>query len=573
MDSPDPYNRRNLELRVAEYYASIRKPESEWKTIEDLTALLSEVEHRFCGGDCDGMARLLDLIDVDYLFLWGYHHHLIRLREQLINCHIEPRLQVQNLGRLGRIAHSIGRFNRAIEYHQQALRIIEDAGLDDNVEKCKHLGYLGTNYHFQGQAGKAIDYYQRALALARSVHDRGFESIWLGYLGYAYRIIGELDQSVTCLERALQIARVIGDRREEQRHLGNLGSTYYDLGETEKALTYYRDAVAIAQELGYRRYVGIWQGALGEVYRDLRYLDQAIRVCQESLAIAREVDDRWSETLWLRSLGNAYYNVGQFEEAIRVANQGLAIAQQIGDRVSEGGHLGILCRTYLSLGFNDQAFEYGQNALTVTRSTHEPRNMCVRLCDFGAVCFSLEQLELALQHYTQALILAREGGEPYKVSYCLLGMARVLLGEGRYSEAEPYSREACTLDVPATKHQAALGLAFSHLYQCSISAVESFTDAIAECQTILNKTPTLYKTRYVLATAMVGQAVCHSRWGNIGEKRTLLVPALVEYRRALDITSAPGVVRDALRDLELIRAAGVEGLEPAFELLEGALNE
>ena len=32
--------------------------------------------------------------------------------------------------------------------------------------------------------------------------------------------------------------------------------------------------------------------------------------------------------------------------------------------------------------------------------------------------------------------------------------------------------------------------------------------------------------------------------------------------------AASGVVCDALRDLEMILAAGVEGLEPVFELLE-----
>jgi len=32
--------------------------------------------------------------------------------------------------------------------------------------------------------------------------------------------------------------------------------------------------------------------------------------------------------------------------------------------------------------------------------------------------------------------------------------------------------------------------------------------------------------------------------------------------------AAPGVVCDTLRDLEMILAAGVEGLEPVFELLE-----
>ncbi|MBL7065307.1 MAG: hypothetical protein ISS49_14025 [Anaerolineae bacterium] len=37
-------------------------------------------------------------------------------------------------------------------------------------------------------------------------------------------------------------------------------------------------------------------------------------------------------------------------------------------------------------------------------------------------------------------------------------------------------------------------------------------------------------------------------------------------------THRPDVVRAALHDLEMIRAAGIEGLEPVFELLEGALE-
>jgi len=31
------------------------------------------------------------------------------------------------------------------------------------------------------------------------------------------------------------------------------------------------------------------------------------------------------------------------------------------------------------------------------------------------------------------------------------------------------------------------------------------------------------------------------------------------------------MIQDAIRDLELIRAAGIEGLEPVFELLEEVL--
>ena len=70
----------------------------------------------------------------------------------------------------------------------------------------------------------------------------------------------------------------------------------------------------------------------------------------------------------------------------------------------------------------------------------------------------------------------------------------------------------------------------------------------------------------------MGCAVCNPRWAEASEQARLLSPALTEYRRALETTSAPGIVQDALRDLELIRAAGIEGLEPAFELLETALS-
>jgi hypothetical protein len=88
---------------------------------------------------------------------------------------------------------------------------------------------------------------------------------------------------------------------------------------------------------------------------------------------------------------------------------------------------------------------------------------------------------------------------------------------------------------------------------------------------MLDQTAELYEARYTLAAALAGGVVCDPRWAEAGRRPGLLAPALDGYRRALENCATPGVVRDALRDLELIRAAGVEGLEPAFELLRGAL--
>ena len=109
------------------------------------------------------------------------------------------------------------------------------------------------------------------------------------------------------------------------------------------------------------------------------------------------------------------------------------------------------------------------------------------------------------------------------------------------------------------------------LRQGDTVARETFASSVTCCQAMLGKSAGSYEPRYALAAALVGQAACDLCWAKESERADLLAPALEEYRRALEITAAPGIVRDALRDLELIRAAGVDGLEPAFDLLESAL--
>jgi len=186
----------------------------------------------------------------------------------------------------------------------------------------------------------------------------------------------------------------------------------------------------------------------------------------------------------------------------------------------------------------------------------------------GSVYYSLGQHKQTIKLYEQALTIAHDIGYRQGESHCLLGLCKVLLANGRLSEAQRYGTEALTLDVPETSYQAALALGIAFLHRGDSAAGETFTDAIGRCRAMLDKTAGLYEARYALGAALVGQAVCDPRWAEEGERAGLLAPALAEYRRALENCAAPGVVQNAIRDLELIRAAGIEGLEPVFELLE-----
>jgi tetratricopeptide (TPR) repeat protein len=484
----DEYTQRNLELRAASFYASIRKPEDEWESIDDLTPQLAEFEHRVRADEYEEACHVLDLID-PCLYRWGHYLRLVDMRTRLVGQLTDCGLQTDNLGALGRSSRALGRFARAIELYEQALGIARDVG--DRRREGIQLSYLGTAYRVMGQIQRAVALSEEALAIARETGDRRAESAHLSSVGRGYRALGQIERAIECQEKALAIASELGDRHEEGTTLSSLGSNYRALGQIERAVGLYKQALSIAREIGDSRVEGFSLASLGSACRGLAQPEQAIEYYEQALAIARETGYRQGEESDLGDLGGAYYELGQIEKAIRFYEEALAIAREIGD------HRG--------------------------------------------------------------------------ASHHLLGVGRALLTVGALSKAEMYCSQALALDIKETSYRVGLTLGIVRLHRQSLDAGDSFADAVARCRTRLDETSNLYRERYIFAAALIGQAVCDQRWAEESERIELLAPALAEYRKALEITSAKGVVQDAIRDLELIRGAGIEGLEPVFELLESAM--
>lgn len=448
---PSVYTRRNLELRAAEYYACIRKLESEWKTIEDLQPQLSEIGHCCLAGDYDAAAKVLHTISMNYLFKWGHYVQLKQLWERLLGHVQNGQLHVHNLGGLGNVYFALG---------------------DDN---------------------KALQFHQAALAFARQIGFRKGVSVQLGRLGIIHRSRFEIEQARLYHEESLQIARDIGDRAIEGFRLGDLGAISLLLGQYEHALELYEQSVMIAREVRSPWEEGIRLGGIGRVYHALGYEERAQDYYQQVLLIAEAVGDRQRKSEYLRELAHSFVGYGQLETAETLCREGLSIAREIGHRWGE--------------------------------------------------------------------------------AHCLLELGGICLMNGNFVEAEQYCAESRSLDMIGIKHQATLLLGIAQLYRHNHCAVTTFAESVGYCQMVLEKNQNLPTVCFILATALVGQAVCNPRWIDPSQRDALLAPALTEYRRALALTAAPGVVRDALRDLELIRAAGIEGLEPVFSQLQGVLNE
>jgi tetratricopeptide (TPR) repeat protein len=433
----------------------------------------------------------------------------------------------------------------------------------DYDDACRVLDLIDSEYLYRwGHYARLVGLQEKLLG---QLTTQALQAANLGSLGRASQKLGQVEQAIEFHEQALAIACEIGDRQNEGIYLG---LAYQVLGQTQRIIkSYFEEALAIAREIDDRRNEGFWLGHLGNVSRSLGQFERAIGFYEEALAIARETDD-WRKSVWLSELGNTYGPLGQIERSIDFCKKALNIAHEYATASEEGTHLGRLGFAYRALGQIEKSIESHKQALSIAQDIGHRRDESAWLGGLGNSYHDLGQIEQAIKFHRDALRITREIGDRRGKSLRLLGLGRTLLTARSLAEARQCCTETLALDVAETSYRAALTMGIVLLHQRDAAAGNTFADAAARCQVLLDKTAGLYKPRYALATALVGSAVCNPRWAEEDERVGLLAPALEEYRRALENCAAPGVVRDALRDLELIRTAGTEGLEPAFELLQ-----
>jgi tetratricopeptide (TPR) repeat protein len=207
------WDQHALILRAADYFLEVRKPRTEWKKLEDLTAQLAEFDLRCAAGDYDTAANVLTDFDFDYLLLWGHYRLMIQMHEKVTGKINDPFLQMGNLNGLGLAYGSIGDARKSILYFEQCIPAAQEA--KNRQAEGAFLGNLGSAYAALGDVNKAIEYYEQALGIAREIGERRNEGNHLGSLGNSYAALGEVNKSIEYYEQALVIAREIGDRRGE----------------------------------------------------------------------------------------------------------------------------------------------------------------------------------------------------------------------------------------------------------------------------------------------------------------------------------------------------------------------
>jgi tetratricopeptide (TPR) repeat protein len=278
-------------------------------------------------------------------------------------------------------------------------------------------------------------------------------------------------------------------------------------------------------------------------------------------------------TAHLGHLGIVYRVIGRIKDAIEVTKRALALAEKIGDSHWQSawlGNLGII-RRHLgdplgAKGLFREALEKSQN----TSHRHDEAQCFISL---AYAHFDLGELSEAVHLYEQGMEIAYALGSIREGDLRIVQLGKLFLAQGNIDRAVGCFRQALEVQLPHTAFRAKLGLGIAQLWLQDPAAGGTFEDAVQLCHDVLEQMVGAHKPHYALGTALIGQAVCDPSWMDEGKRHRLLMPALKVYKRALNMCEAPGVIQTVVRDLRLMTDAGVNGLEPAYLLLENAKED
>ena len=229
--------------------------------------------------------------------------------------------------------------------------------MKNRIGEADTLSMLGNAYGVLSRYEKAIEYYEQALVIHREMKNRTGEGFVLGALGGAYGALSRYEKSIEYTEKSLAISREIKDRPIELQGLISLGSAYQSLSRHEQAIEQFEKALVISRETSDLYFEGATLSSLGDAYKSLSRYEQAIQAYEQALAIYSKIKNLQGEGSVRSALGDTYTRLSRYGQSIEHLDLALLRLREARDRAGEAEALYQLARA-----------ERGQSRLVAART-------------------------------------------------------------------------------------------------------------------------------------------------------------------------------------------------------------
>ena len=220
-----------------------------------------------------------------------------------------------------------------LDYFDEPLKQIE--GTED---KARILTLLGYSQRTVGAYDKAIAFHQEALEIAIAANDYSCEVANLNHLSRTNVNLKNYSEAINYSQRALIAARQVGDKLGEANASVNLGyarvfaARQLDSMAAEdysEAVRYLEQGVELAQKLDDSQSQAFGYSSLGIAYIILEQPTSAIASLTKGAKLAQYSRDTYLQGLSFSYLAEAYYSIEDRSAAITYASLGMYLLNQI----------------------------------------------------------------------------------------------------------------------------------------------------------------------------------------------------------------------------------------------------
>ena len=272
-------------------------PTPPWESLEDLTAYLEGFYH---AGELGEWQLAFDILNEErggegknksveeFLDLQGFYRQRTQLYEQVIAG--SKREQVcyrKSLNLLGLCYYHLGQYEKAINYHQQSLKIEEEMGNRQGV--ASSLGNLGLCYYSFGQYEKAIVHHQQHHDINEEIGNRQGVASSLGNLGNCYDSLEQYEKAINHHQRYHDISEEIGFQQGMAISLHNIGVAFSKLENNSEAETKIQESLVISKEINFKPLTANSFKALAEIAHQTNQPQLALTHCQAAFTLSQEL--------------------------------------------------------------------------------------------------------------------------------------------------------------------------------------------------------------------------------------------------------------------------------------------
>jgi tetratricopeptide (TPR) repeat protein len=277
------------------------------------------------------------------------------------------------LNNSGMIHYGHGEFDKALEYYEASLKVLEETG--DKSGMATTFLNTGAIYQTVGKIQKSLEYYFKSLELQEETGDKQGSGYSLSNIGDVFRSQGDITKALEYYSKSLKIREEIGDKSGIAASYNNIGFIYQSQGDLPKALEYYNNSAKIAEEMGNNHGLSRTLLNIGYIYSAAKDYSKALEYYFKGLKLQEQIGDKKGCATSLNNIGAVYQNMGDDNKSLEFLFKGLKLREELADQEGIAFSLGNIGSLYFRQKKLREALDFAKRSMFAAEDLGYPENI------------------------------------------------------------------------------------------------------------------------------------------------------------------------------------------------------